>query len=163
MNTIMSTFYTEADFALQEYRRIASPKKKDSDVITASCRRAPGIKAAAEALKALVAKADQAALHIPETLRAELAVRVIEASDPALVERMRLWLLQAPHELTRCKGCATMLAVAAPIALLSVQDPKNRNLHLENELLQRVGLRAKRARCTSLGPEEPPRSAPRVI
>merc|ERR1719198_1386467 len=130
------------DYAIAEARRIFVPIRAlpntvmaeaaehavDHAAITAA-RRAPGIKAAAEALHALLLQKDES-FNIPSDVAKEVSSTTTPSTDVALVARVAKWLEASPHELKRCKNAAAALVVTAPIALFETQlkttapDPK---------------------------------------
>jgi hypothetical protein len=89
----------------------------------AAARRAPGLKAAAEALHQLCATSHPSAGAIPVEVRAEAERWAVASTDAALCARVGAWLLKAPYELKKGRTPLAAIAAAAPVAAVSVQDP----------------------------------------
>lgn len=124
------------DWAVEEAVRLTSRNKGRQSVTgaaRAAARRAEGMKAAAEALRALVA--DKAAPPvqrlIPSVVAAEVTTTAICASDRDLIDRVTQWLMENPHVLKPCRSGLAGVAAVAPIAKFASQLPEHRDTALE--------------------------------
>lgn len=126
---------TVVEYGTAEALRLVSSRRvDDAAAAQAAARRAPGIKAAAEALCRIVGESEELALRsLPSSLRAEVTACAAPSESEPLVGRMVSWLRSNPHALLSCKTPGAALAAAAPIAMYSVQCPTTapRNLELE--------------------------------
>jgi hypothetical protein len=122
------------DWAVAEALRLVTTRKgaeKEAAAIAAA-RRAPGLQAAACALKRLSLVTGDALLQaaIPQSVRDEVAAEK-PSVDEKVVSRVDKWLRAAPYELTRAKSATAAIAAACPVALLQTQQidaPRNEEL-----------------------------------
>jgi len=114
------------DWAIAEATRLGERMRLADAQVTAetAARRAPGLKAAAEALNQLCATSHPSAGAIPAEVRAEAKKWAAASTDAALCARVGTWLLHAPYELTKGRTPLAAIAAAAPVAAVSVQDPR---------------------------------------
>lgn len=111
-----------AAWAAGEAERVFRSRKITADeAAIAAARRAPGLKAAAEALHAILISGDS--VSIPAELATLVEQSAVPSTDTELVAKCKKWLHEFPHELKRCRSAAAALAAMAPIALISVQLP----------------------------------------
>ena len=112
------------EWAELEAIRVMAKKKDKEAAARVGARRAPGMMAAARALRYLADVGDDTALakSIPLSVRYEIAAEQAEKADEAAVIRIRKWLATAPYELTRCSSALAAIAAAAPVALLQTQQ-----------------------------------------
>ena len=131
------------------------------DAVQAAARRAPGIKAAAEALHQLtIAGSDDIKRSIPVDVKAFVVANAEASSNTNLVERIGTWLKASPWELTRCSSAAAALAAVAPVADVRTQDKKNRNTELEDEVAASMGLKKRLRKNAALGDRPAKRTSP---
>jgi hypothetical protein len=109
--------------ALEAKRLLRTQTMTVADVCLAAARRAPGIRAAAEAIHALLLLGDA---DISSTIPVEVAeaakAQACASSDVDRVARVRNWLKRSPYELKKAKTALAAFAVAAPVAHLASQD-----------------------------------------
>lgn len=146
------------DWAIEEAVRLTSRDKGRQSATAASraaARRAEGMQAAAEALRALVTDeaAPPAQRLIPSVVAAEVTATAICASEHDLIDRVAQWLVQNPHVLKSCRSGLAAVAAVAPIAKVASQLPDHRDAALETVCeLALASLRRERRVSTSSRP-----------
>ena len=161
-----------APLTLREYataeatRLMARAKATDGqacrECIQTAARRAPGIKAGAEALHQLtITGSDEIKSTIPSDVKAFVVESAVASTDANIVERIGAWLKAAPWELQvqRCNAALAALAAVAPVADVRTQDKKNRNIELEEEVAAHRLKKRRRFESSTHGPHPAKRPA----
>ena len=130
MSRTVSAFLTSRRTPLEEWavaeavRLVESKYSIDMGVAAqAAARRAPGLLAAALALRQLTLIEGDAFLAkaIPPHVR-EAVAGVEGSTDNNTVDRVHKWLRSAPYELSKCACAIAAIAAAAPVALVQTQS-----------------------------------------
>ena len=143
------------DWAVAEAARLFSRKKHTLSMdaaAQAAARRAPGMKAAAEAFFAILHDDTGADLLIPAKVAAEVRATAAPSSNHIVIERVKCWLTANEHALKSCTSGLAAIAASAPVALIASQQlDAERDLNLE-KLCKKTLTRLKRkatTRCTA--------------
>lgn len=123
------------EWAVAEAKRIMTARQTEQAVAAkAAARRAPGLMAAARALRRL-SDVDELTKAIPLNVRNEVAGEDPTLADDEAVTKVHQWLNRSPFELTRCKLALAAIAAAAPIARIETQKPDSGDAALEAKVL----------------------------
>ena len=156
---------TLREYATAEATRLMARAKATDDQACRECiqtaaRRAPGIKAGAEALHQLtITGSDEIKSTIPFDVKAFVVESAVASTDANIVERIGAWLKAAPWELQRCNAALAALAAVAPVADVRTQDKKNRNIELEEEVAAHRLKKRRRFEFSTHGPHPAKRPA----
>lgn len=138
--------HTLTDWAVKEALRMfgAGHGKTAAAIAVTAARRAPGLAAAAEALRTLSYRGGPTSKAISASLASYIHRHAPISTDDKTIDRVKKWLIEHPYELVRCRCPLAALAAAAPIAMISTQMTSTpRNVELEQAVKAALALREK--------------------
>lgn len=108
---------TTIEWAVEEVCRLAKRPSRHTDaaLATQAARRAPAMKAAAEAIHSVALAARPAAKSIPAAVVKAVCASTTPSGDASLIARVECWLLASPVELRKARTALAALAAAAAV------------------------------------------------